>query len=207
MRLLPTDRLRRGAVLASVLAMSSVYFAYTYICVPRAALAETLRLRLGELQETARRTASEVSLDQSELRSRLQVYETHLAQLEDLIPSSEGLASLLEAVSVEERLAGVEVTMLRPETPQEGQPYHRWSYELEVKGDYHTIASFLTAVASLERIMAPADLVVERGIPSSNMLPGSAHHAVARFRLRTYVVSPGRHDDTSKPSASKVARP
>lgn len=193
-------------MLTSVLALSFAYFAYTYVGAPRAAQAETLRLRLADLQAAVRRTGSAVSLDQTELKRRLEVYEAYLARLEDLIPSSEGIASLLEAVSKQERLAGVEVTMLRPEVPNAGQPYDRWSYELAVKGDYHAIGSFLTGVASLERILVPADLVIERAKTSGTLPSVTAYHAAARFRLRTYVISPTPQDDTSVPPASKVAR-
>lgn len=195
MRLLPSDRLQRSAVLTSVLALTSVYFAYTYICAPRAARAETLRLRLAELQGSVRPPGPEAPLDQAELERRLKVHEAHLAQLEELIPSSEEVASLLEAVSVEERIAGVEVIMLRPETPEAGEPYDRRSYEVAVKGNYHAIGSFLTAVGSLERIMAPADLTADRAPPDGTGHQGSAHDVLARFRVRTYVVLPAPSAD------------
>ena len=204
MRLLPRDRRQRSAVLASVLALTSAYFAYTYICAPRAARAETLRLRLAELQASVRRPGSEATHDQAELERRLAVHEAHLAQLEELIPSNEEVASLLEAVSVEERLAGVEVIMLRPETPEAGDRYDRRSYEVAVKGKYHAIGSFLTAVASLERIMAPADLVADRASAYGTGQPGSAHDVVARFRFRTHVVSPVPNAEPAAPTASEV---
>ncbi len=205
MRLLPRDRLQRSAVLACVLALMSVYFAYAYICAPRAARAETLRLRLAELQAYVRRPGPEASLDQAELKRRLEVHKAHLAQLEGLIPSSEEVASLLEAVSVEERLAGVEVIMLRPETPEAGEPYGRHSYEMAVKGGYHAIGSFLTAVASLERIMAPTDLATDRAAPPGTGQPGSAHDVVARFRIRTYVASPVPNAEPAAPAATGTA--
>lgn len=207
MRLLPADRLRRSAVLASVLALTSVYITYTYICAPRAARAEILRIRLADLRASVRRLGPVTPLDHAELEHRLGMHEAHLAQLEDLIPSSEEVASLLEAVSVEERLAGVEVIMLRPEAPEPGRLYDRHSFEMAVKGDYHAIGSFLTAVASLERIMAPADLVADRTSHYGTGQPGPAHHVVARFRIRTYVVRPERNAEPSVLPASGVTAP
>lgn len=205
MRLLPSDRMRRSAVLASVLALTFAYFAYTYIYAPRARRAESLRLRLAELQAYVGRPGPEAPLDQAELTRRLEVHEAHLAQLEELLPSSEEMASLLEAVSVEERLAGVEVIMLRPETPEPGEPYDRRSYEVAVKGKYHAIGSFLAAVASLERIMAPADLVAGLASPYGTGQPGSAHDVVARFRIRTHVLPPARNAEPAAPSVSEIA--
>lgn len=201
MRLLPSDRLRRNAVLSSLLALSSVYFAYTYICVPREARADTLRLRLDALQAAIRLPGLE-ALGQTDLQRRLELHEAHLVRMEDLIPSSEEVASLLEAVSVEERLAGVEVTMLRPEMPEAGRPYDRRSYEMAVKGDYHAIGAFLTAVASLERIMVPANLTVGRAPPAGTRQTGPAYRAVARVRIQTYVLSPARGAEPSEPTAS-----
>lgn len=201
MRLLPSDRLRRSALLACLLAFSSVYFTYTYICVPRAARADTLRLRLDALQASVRQPDRE-ALGHTDLQRRLELHEAHLARLETLIPSSEEVASLLEAVSVEERLAGVEVTMLRPETPEAGGLYDRRSYEMAVEGDYHAIGSFLTAIASMERIMAPANLKVDRAAPAGTRQTVPTYQVVARVRIQTYVISPTRGAEPSEPTAS-----
>ena len=206
MSILPSDSLRRSAVLIALLALSAVYFVYTYMYVAREEQADEIRLRLADLGAQSHTVRPEDSLDQPELVRRIEVYEAHLARLEELIPSNEEVASLLEAISVQEALTGVEVTMLRPELPEAGELYDRWSYELAVKGDYHAIGSFLTAVASLERIMAPADLVLDSGSPSNSNAeqPGALSTIVARFRIRTYVVPPARTAQASPPKPSSV---
>ncbi len=204
MSILPSDSLRRSAVLIALLALSAVYFVYTYMYVVREEQADEIRLRLADLGARSQLVLPEDSLDQSELVRRVEMYKAHLARLEDLIPSNEEMASLLEAISVQEALTGVEVTMLRPEPPEAGELYDRWSYELAVKGDYHAIGSFLTAVASLERIMAPADLVLDLAPASDAEQPGALSAIVARFRIRTYVASPARTARASSPKPSSV---
>ena len=204
MNILPSDSLRRSAVLIALLALSAVYFVYTYMYAVREEQADEVRLRLADLGARSHTVLPEDSLDQSELVRRIEMYEAHLTRLEDLIPSNEEVASLLEAISVQEALTGVEVTMLRPEAPEAGELYDRWSYELAVKGDYHAIGSFLTAVASLERIMAPADLVLDLAPASDAEQPGALSAIVARFRIRTYVVPPARTAQASAPKPSSV---
>ena len=199
MSILPGDSLRRSAVLIALLALSVVYFIYTYMYVAREQQADDIRLRLDDLGTRSHPVRSKGSLDQSELERRIEMYEAHLVRLEDLIPSNEEVASLLEAISVQEAIAGVEVTMLRPEPPETGELYDRWSYEMAVKGGYHAIGSFLTAVASLERIMAPADLVLDVGPISNVEQAGPESAIVARFRIRTYVIPLARTTEPSTP--------
>ena len=93
--------------------------------------------------------------------------------------------------------------MLRPEAPEAGRLYDRRSYEMAVKGDYHAIGSFLTAIASLERIMAPANLTVGRAAPAGTMQTGPAYEVVARVQIETYVISPVRGAKPSEPTASR----
>ncbi len=204
MNILPSDSLRRSAVLIALLALSAVYFVYTYMYAVREGQADEVRLRLADLGARSHTALPEDSFDQSELVRRIEMHEAHLARLEDLIPSNEEVASLLEAISLQGALTGVEVTMLRPEPPEAGELYDRWSYELAVKGDYHAIGSFLTAVASLEGIMAPADLVLDLAPASDAGQPGALSAIVARFRIRTYVVPPARTAQASTPKPSSV---
>ena len=206
MNILPADPRRRNAVLTAILALSVLYFVNTYIGGPKRARADATRLRLADLETRVDSVPIGDSIDQTVLAHRLEVYEAHLAGLENLIPSSEEMASLLEAISVQERIAGVEVTMLRPEVPQAGKAYDSWSYEMTIEGGYHAIGAFLTAIASLESIMVPMDLVLDTGpAPTTAGRPDASTLAVARFRIQTYVASPGgsaTHPILTKSSAT-----
>jgi len=59
-----------------------------------------------------------------------------------------------------------------------------------VVGEYHDVGRFLTAVASLPRIITPTDMELDQftGAPPS---PDIQNPVVARFRIQTYVIPDG----------------
>ncbi len=205
MRIPPADAARRGAVLLAFLALSGLYFTHTYVYAPKAERMEAANLRLARLGEGARSAEAGAAVRAAELEERLALYEDYIGRLEKLIPAREEVAALLEAVSDAEREAGVEMTMMRPEPVEPGDHYDRLSYRVAVTGGYHEVGSFLTAIASLERIVAPADLAIASGSPSG--ADGEAYEGTvsASFRIRTYVVTPARPPGPSESPASNGA--
>ncbi|MDE2875108.1 MAG: type 4a pilus biogenesis protein PilO [Gemmatimonadota bacterium] len=188
MSLLPSDPVRRGAVLCVLLAVSGLYFAHTYLFAPSAARTESLRLRLERLEEGNRGANRVAALGDAELEQRLALYREHIARLEALIPANEEVAALLDAISDEERRAGIEMTMMRPEPVRPGEFYDRLSYQVTVRGGYHAVGSFLAAIASLDRIVAPGDLVIAP-VDASAGDQVEAGSILAGFRIRTYVAT------------------
>lgn len=190
MSLLPADPLRRGAILFAFLSVAGLYFAHTYLFAPMAGRTESRRLRIERLEENNRDAGRAAALGDSELEKRLVLYGDQIARLEALFPADEEVAALLDAISDEERRAGVEMTTMRPEPVEPGDYYDRLSYQVTVRGGYHAVGSFMTAIASLERIVAPGDLVIvplDRPTGGDDAKGGSI---VATFRIRTYVATP-----------------
>ena len=200
MNLLPADPMRKSAVLLAFLALSGVYFVHTYLYKPRAEAVEAQRTRLGQLEDRNRRAEAGAAMGGHTLEERLALYEEHIGRLERLIPANEEVAVLLEAISEEERRAGVEMTMMRPEPLEPGEFYDRWSYQLGVRGSYHAVGSFMTAIASLERIVAPTDVVITLDGTSSGDGGADDGGVLASFRIQTYVA-------TSKPTAVRARPP
>ena len=208
MSLLPGDPVRRGAVLLAFLALSGLYFTRTYVYLPATEQAESTRRRLERLERENLGARAGEAMGEVELERRLALYQEHIGQLEELIPANEEVPELLEAISAEERKAGVEMTMMRPEPVEDLGFYHRLSYELAVRGDYHAVGSFIAAIASLERVVAPADLAI---IPDGRFgSEGAADRGTvsASFRIRTYVtraVQPSGANET--PAANGAPTP
>ena len=190
MSLLPTDPVRRSAVLLASLALSGLYFAHTYVYVPGAEQVESAHLRLERLEEGNRGARAGAAMGEVELEERLALYQEHIGRLEKLIPANEEVAALLEAVAEEARKARVEMTMMRPEPVEPGDYYYRLSYQVAVTGSYHAVGTFLTAIASLERIVAPCDLVITSGNPSGAEDEAYDGTVSASFRIRTYIATP-----------------
>lgn len=190
MSLLPRDPVRRTAVFIAFLAVSGAYFVHTHVHVPRGERGETRENRL-RLVETGNAAADALAADARGLAARVAQYRTQLERLEGLVPSQGEVASLLEAVSASEGAAGVEVARMRPEPIQRGRFYDHWSYEIEVRGGYHAVGSFLTRVASMERILVPGAVTIVRATPAGADPGPHDGNVTARFRIRTHVVPPG----------------
>lgn len=188
MKLLPADPWRRKATLVAILALAGAYSAHAYLYAPALRESEARRLRLSDLEERNERAAAAAQGGEARLEDRVVRYESYVTRLESLLPAGHEVPALLEAVSAEERRAGVEVTMMRPEPPEPGEFYDRRSYEMQVEGSYHAVGRFLTAVASLERIIAPADLSIAPAVPAEADRGGEGR-VIAHFWIRTYVVS------------------
>lgn len=201
MSLLPSDPARRGAILCAFLAVSGLYFVHTYVFAPMVERTQSRRLRLERVEESNRGAARIAELGDSELEERLTAYGDHIARLEALIPADEEVAALLDAIADEERRAGVEMTMMRPEPVQPGDYYDRLSYQVTVRGGYHAVGSFMAAIASLERIVAPGDLVITPVDPPLVDDGATAGSILAGFRIRTYVARPPVY---AEPSDSPV---
>lgn len=184
MRLLPGEPRRRRALLTAALALCASYSVHYYVYAPAKRDADEVRARLEELRAMNRRADAATAEGAASLDRRLALYERHISDLEKLIPANEEVPALLAAVSAEERLASVEVVAMRPEPPEPGEYYQRRSYELRVEGGYHQVGAFMTAIASLERIVAPTDVSIA---PAGSPVPGSGPGlVVANFRIRTY---------------------
>ncbi|MGI9626018.1 MAG: type 4a pilus biogenesis protein PilO [Longimicrobiales bacterium] len=203
MAILPEDPKRKKAVLAAGLALVGLYFFHSYYYSPRADEAEVLEARLEQLENQNRRAQIIATRGGAELEQRLALYEGHIVQLEKLIPHDEEVAALLEAMAVEGRRTGVDITLMRPEPMEVGEYYDRWSYELGVQGTYHAVGTFLASIASLERIVASVDM--ELGPAPETESEEDAGHVSARFRIQTYVVSSRQEDPQAAQQAEAGA--
>jgi type IV pilus assembly protein PilO len=116
----------------------------------------------------------------------LALYERHVAQLEALIPQSEEVAGLLNSVETVARQTGAEIAVLRPEADQVGT-YTMRSYALEVVGDYHDLGRWVTAVASLPRIITPVNLEITPFQGNASAYDMEAP-LTASLQIQTYIV-------------------
>ena len=203
-RWLPHDRARKSAVLVAFLAASGVYFVYTYVHAPRARLVETQEARLRRL-EADNVEAEANAAEQELLERRVSHYLTQLRRLETLVPSDRQVSALLESLSGAEGGSGVEVIRMRPQPIQHGLFYDHWSYEMEILGNYHAVARFLTDVASLERILVPEVVTIVPAAAAPDGLQPHDGNVTAHLRIRTYAARP-EQSNAPRQAATKPER-
>lgn len=145
---------------------------------------ETLETRNRQAQLTATRGGAN-------LEEQLALYERHVMQLEQLIPASEEVPQLLRTINSEARRLNVEMATYQPEPEVPGPYYTETGYSIRAYGDYHDIGRFLTAIASLRRIITPTDLDLSRFTGSPSSAFEFEAPVVATFRIKTYVLPEG----------------
>lgn len=185
----PTDPKERQKVLLGILAVGGLAYAgYAYGYEPRRAELETLETR-AETLETRNRAARIQTRDAAggELERTLERQQAQLTVIEGLIPSSEELPDLLDAISTEARNTGVDLSLIQPVSASDEEFYTRRVYDLGVLGPYHAVGEFLTRIASLPRVITPINLSL---VPQGEATPLGEQRLEARFSIETYIVPP-----------------
>lgn len=150
-----TDSVQIQKILLGVLLIGILgYIGYTYQYRPRVDEIHELELRLAALKK-----ANQVAISlaehtgDEEFERSLSEYRDRLIQSERLIPSSEEVPSLLDAISNEAHKAGVELALIHPTGASDEDYYTRRTYQVAVLGSYHQIGDFLSRIGSLPRIV------------------------------------------------------
>ncbi len=191
MALVPDDPTQRNALLIGLVAALAFYFGFWDMWyTPRQQELEEMQTRLEQLEDQNRSARILATRGGEELQERLALYERHVMQLEQLIPQSEEVPELLNDMSTEARLSGVNLASIRPEPSQPGPYYTKQSYQIEVIGAYHDVGEFLTSVASLSRIITPVEMSLSPFTGSSDVVEAE-NPLTASFRIETYVVPSG----------------
>jgi type IV pilus assembly protein PilO len=193
-----TQRLLLGVMLLGGLG----YAFYQYLYMPKQAELTELRAqaeRLESYNDTAKRAAQSDRI--SALEEESVSYERRLEAFEELIPTTEQVPQLLERVATAALESDVDLLSFAPVPAEPGDFYTEQLYDLEVRGGYHQIGTFLTRIATLPRIIKPAvsELIAEevtppgraRAVDSSGNPPPPETLVHATLQLSTYVVPGG----------------
>jgi Tfp pilus assembly protein PilO len=176
---------QKKAVLVLVPIAMAVAYHQVYFGDRMAQVAEqAARVESLESQNNAMRVI--VARYGTDLERRVAVFAEHLGQLEQLIPGREDVPNLINQITEVAGSTGVELTVLRPGGETPGDHYSRQSYELEVSGDYHSVAEYLTTIGSLPRIARSANLHLLR--TEATVSRTGTPLLRARFTVDTYVM-------------------
>ncbi|HEX6559061.1 MAG TPA: type 4a pilus biogenesis protein PilO [Longimicrobiales bacterium] len=186
---LPKDKAGQNKLALAVLPFV-IFGAYYYFLHGKTkAEITTLETRLEEV-EKRNSTAKAIALSGgTDLQQKLALYEQHMKRLEELIPKSEEVASLLNGLSERAIDADVDLSLMKPELSEPGEFYTEQTYQVQVIGLYHNIGRYLAAIASGPRIVTPIGLKL-RPRPPAEMTRDGTPRLNAEFRILTYVIPP-----------------
>lgn len=177
MALLPQRSQDQAKVLVGVvaLAIAAWYYLYPYAQGDAQLAIDQERVTaLTALNEGAARDLTPGAIRR--LRERSAEHRAMLGVMRRLVPTSNEVPALLEAVSHAARRAGLEMGAVVPEPVLTGEHGDTYRYTVTVAGSYHQVGEFLANVGSLPRIVAPVHLAI---VPAA----GSAHAPGGRARV------------------------
>ena len=202
------DNPRSATFLAILLAGLVGYIGYTgevikFVGVPgvqeRVAQVAALTDTAAALEvaiDSAKRELAKGSVE--DIRKRVEEYRGTLSLLRQFVPEQNEVPNLLDDISSRAKIRGVNLAAVVPQAVQPGPaPFDTYSYEMSVIGRYDAIGSFLSDVAGLRRIIAPADVHLISADMTKAKALGDTTKAMleAKFKVRTYVKSVGGADE------------
>lgn len=191
MALPPLDAKTRKNLLYGALVLVAVSaFYYLKVYSPRQEANEGLETDLARIEQS-NSAARGLTRGATSPEEALELYRRQLAVVEGLIPSTEELPDLLDAISAQAQQTGVEISLIQPVSATQERYYTRRVYDMAVQGRYQDIGEFLTRVASLPRVVTPVDLrlVPMAGPGGPNAPPADGPPRLeARFSIETYVI-------------------
>lgn len=185
-------------LLAGIAVLGFAYAFHEYLYKPR-------EIEIGELETQATRlegyNAQAKAAAQGNRVATLEEesigFARRLETFEELIPTTEQVPELLAQVATAALEADVDLLSFTPLPAEPASFYTEQFYEVEVRGEYHALGTFVTRVANLPRIVKPAlvEVLGERVEPRNagrSLTPPEPVTAVrAKLQLSTYVLPGG----------------
>lgn len=186
MALLPEDQPTQLRLLGIIVlaGLGAAFWMYSYQ--PRAQEIEEQRDRLESLESWVE-TADDASGRIEELRAELERRERQLEALRRLVPSRSEVATLYETVATESESQGLQLLSVAPleAQPDTATGLSQRDWEMSVRGGFHDAASFITRVASLDRLVRPR----VQSIRPDDQEDTEVQEVSVNLRLVTYVLS------------------
>jgi len=159
MALIPKDSRSRNFVFGGILALLGAGAYYGLMYSPKREELATTEEHIDALATANDRAKAELAKGNVEaLRVEAAQFKSNLELMRQLVPTSNEVPALLEQVSTAARRVGLDLGAVEPEPVIEGDTFDTYRYRISVRGDYHSVAAFLTNVGSLTRIIAPVNL-------------------------------------------------
>src|SRR5215213_5284194 len=202
MALLPSNQRDQKMLLLCILSVAIVGLFWYYRWDPKRLELDEVDTHVQALRDVNQRAKSELAQGKtSELRAETEQFERDLDVMRELVPTANEVPVLLEQVSTAARRVGLDIADVQPLPQLNGDQYDAYKYRMSVRGDFHQIGVFLTNVGTLQRIVAPINVILN---PTSTQPRNKAPRTQpvdARFEIQTYVA---RTAPALKPGATKL---
>ena len=152
------------------MAIKSGVFAFLFIAIIAAGIYfdTTEQLRILESHESRESELKEEFRVKADQAAKLELYKEQLAEMEASfgallrqLPETTEVESLLVDVSQTALAAGLEIKKFRPSNEEKKGFYAELPISLEVTGSFHQLATFISGIAALPRIVTISEMKLE----------------------------------------------
>jgi type IV pilus assembly protein PilO len=132
------------------------YGMHWYLAAPAKEELERVRGQEAQLVRDYRSKAARAS-NLEGVREQMEELGARMGALQEMLPTGAEVPSLLDSISEAAIDNQLSIDFIRLRSPLSQEHYIERSFDLQVRGDYHRIATFLADVASLSRIVTLHD--------------------------------------------------
>jgi type IV pilus assembly protein PilO len=210
MALLPkTNRDKAFAGVGFVaLALAVVFYLYSWQP-KRDELTENQK-RVDSLLVINQRAKAELAQGKTQaLKAEADLLTNDLAVMRLLVPTGNEVPTLLDQVSTAARRVGLDIADVQPLASLAGDQYEAYKYRLVVRGgSYHQIGTLLANIGTLQRIVAPINLILSpQAADPKAAKKERTQNLEARFEIQTYVARAPAPPVTVKGATAAAPKP
>ncbi|CAN5366210.1 hypothetical protein BH09GEM1_BH09GEM1_26540 [soil metagenome] len=190
MAIMPQTNRDRAFGLVGLVAAGLAGFYFMNVWQPKRDDLAEKQTRVDSLLVINQRAKAELAQGKTnELKLEADRLAADLAVMRLLVPTGNEVPTLLDQVSTAARRVGLDIADVQPLPSLAGDQYEAYKYRLVVRGgSYHQIGTLLTNIGTLQRIVAPINLVLtpQAADPKAAKKVRS-QNLEARFEIQTYV--------------------
>ena len=172
----------------AALALAGAYILYVWQ--PKRDELATQQMQVDSLLVMNQRAKAELAQGKTQaLKAEADGLAADLAVMRLLVPTVNEVPTLLDQVSSASRRVGLDIADVQPLPSLVGDQYEAYKYRLTVRGgSYHQIGSLLANIGTLQRIVAPINLVLSpQSADPRAVKKERSQNLEARFEIQTYV--------------------
>ncbi|MGC3872761.1 type 4a pilus biogenesis protein PilO [Halomonas sp. GXIMD04776] len=144
-------------VICHVLVLTGLFAAMNwYMAAPRAELLEEAQAQEHELLQRYESKAFQAA-NLPLMREQMGELEARMAVLLEMLPTGVEVPALIDNISDTAHDNQLAIDFIRLRSPEPQEFYTEQPFDIQVQGDYHRIAAFLSGVAGLPRIVTLHD--------------------------------------------------
>lgn len=172
-------------VFAAIIAISIIVGGYWFVVKPQQEMLSQAVVKEEALKKDFEAKAFRVA-NLEQYKSQMLEMEQSFGALLKQLPRDTEVPGLIDDISLAAINSGLELKLINPENYVQTEFYTELPIEVEVEGGYHELAGFVSAVASLPRIVTLHDFSISRVNASS----GS--RLLMKIKAKTYKYNEGQ---------------